>query len=97
MTPRGVASRIRGRGALLRSLRGLVIRAHRYGVYRAATADERGWAARLCDDLTGALQTAAATPPAQDSLAAADRHAARTRKGRRQPGGSDEQEMRPCA
>jgi hypothetical protein len=51
-------SRVAGRGALLRSLRGLVRRVERFGVHRARSVEERRWAARLADRLDDALQDA---------------------------------------
>jgi hypothetical protein len=51
-------TRVKGRPALLRSLRGLLVRAHRYASARATTDTDRLWSARLIDALTLAVQTA---------------------------------------
>ncbi len=53
-----VRSRVKGRGALIKRLGGLVIAVHRYGRRRAATADERAWTGRLIDRLQVALDEA---------------------------------------
>ncbi len=44
--------RVKGRPALLRRLRGLLVAAHRFGRHRATSPAERLWAARLVDGLT---------------------------------------------
>lgn len=62
------ASRIAGRGALLRSLRLLLRRLERYGEHRAATPDERRWAIRLLDCLNLGFTEAIAAPGARASL-----------------------------
>jgi hypothetical protein len=51
------ASRIRGRDSIVRSLRLLLIRVHRFGNRRARGAEDVAWAARMIDALTGALET----------------------------------------
>lgn len=51
-------SRVRGRPALVRRLRGLLLAVHRYGRHRATTPAECLWAARLIDSLTAALDVA---------------------------------------
>ena len=56
--PRGVASRIKGKPAIVRSLCGLVIRVHRFGQLRASTEDDRRWAVQLLDDLQAILERA---------------------------------------
>ena len=73
-------SRIHGRGALLRSLRGVLRRTERFGIHRASTADERRWAARLADSLESALRDALESPGARASLEAANRRADVSRK-----------------
>jgi hypothetical protein len=50
--------RVKGRPALVRSLRALLLRVHRYGRHRARTADERRWAAVVLDHLTTTVQVA---------------------------------------
>lgn len=47
--------RVKGRAALLRRLRGLLIAVHRYGRARATTLDDQRWCARMIDQLTAAL------------------------------------------
>lgn len=54
---RRLHSRVTGRAALVRSLRGLLIRGHRFGESRARTRDDLRWAARLVDGLTATLDT----------------------------------------
>ena len=76
------ASRITGRGAILRSLRGLVRRCERYGEHRAATPDERRWTAHLADALQAAFTAAGSAPDAHASLAAYDRRRQRSVKDR---------------
>jgi hypothetical protein len=56
--PRGVASRIKGKTAIIRSLALLLIRVHRFGSLRASTYEDRAWAGRLFDDLHAALHRA---------------------------------------
>jgi hypothetical protein len=74
------ASRIRGRGALLRSLRSLCRRVERFGVHRAAARDEQLWAVRLADRFEAAFTEALDSPGARVSLAAVDRRASLRRK-----------------
>lgn len=52
---RRLPSRIRGRQALERSLRLLLIRAHRYGEHRAGSAADRLWAGAVIDRLRALL------------------------------------------
>jgi hypothetical protein len=78
----GVASRIRGRGAIVRSLQGLLIRVHRFGRLRATADEERRWAGRLIDRLEVAVREAMETPEVRASLHAAERRAAVSRKCR---------------
>lgn len=52
---REMTTRVRGRAALERSLRLLLIRTHRYGRHRARTAADRQWCARAIDGLTALL------------------------------------------
>ncbi len=70
MTPG--ASRIAGRGGLLRSLRSLLGRVRRYGEHRASTADEQRWAALLFDGLTNTFGDAMTSDSARASLHAVD-------------------------
>ena len=56
--PRGVASRIKGRPALVRSLRGLLLRVHRFGRHRARSRQDMQWAAVRIDALDAALLSA---------------------------------------
>jgi hypothetical protein len=74
------ASRIAGRGALLRSLRGLIGRIRRYGEHRAATADEQRWTAKLYDELEAAYLAALSVPAARASLTAYDERRRRSCK-----------------
>ncbi len=67
---RGVSSRIAGRGALLRSVRGLLRRVGRSAVHRAATLEEQQWTARFYDDLEAALTAGLASDVARSSLVA---------------------------
>jgi hypothetical protein len=73
-------SRIAGRGAIARSLAGLILRVSRYARARAATSDERQWAAKLADRLDAAYREALDSPGAPGALAAADARAGRARK-----------------
>ena len=54
--------RVKGRPALVRRLRGLVVAVHRYGHCRATTDADRLWTARMLDQLLAALQTADPRP-----------------------------------
>ena len=56
--PARIASRIRGKAALLKSLRGLLVRAHRYANHRTRTRADIEWAAVLIDALGVALTLA---------------------------------------
>jgi len=78
-------SRLVGRGAILRALRGLLIRAQRYGVYRATTPDDQMWAARLADHLEAALRETLDAPGARASLNAAEARAQRSSKNVHRP------------
>jgi hypothetical protein len=80
---KGVASRIVGRGRLLRSLRALVRRVDRFGQHRVSTHEELRWANVLADHLDRAF-LAALTEEARVSLAHADRRAGVSQKS--QPG-----------
>jgi hypothetical protein len=66
---RAIVTRVKGRGALTRSLAGLLIRANRFATKRATTREDQVWAGRLIDALTVALRVARglnaspATPP----------------------------------
>lgn len=73
-------SRIAGRGALLRSLRGLLRRIERYAEHRATTSHEQRWAARLADALDAAYVTGLSASGAQSALDAVDQRRAVSRK-----------------
>lgn len=75
------ASRIKGRGALIRSLRGLVIRVGRYAQHRAQPGTEQQWAARLFDALRVTLHEAD-DPTVHADLARVERRARLSRKDR---------------
>lgn len=51
-----VRHRIKGKPALIRSARGLLLRVHRYGRGRAATSADLRWAARAIDALDVAVR-----------------------------------------
>jgi hypothetical protein len=53
-----VLSRCRGKAALTRRLRGLLLSVHRYQRARVATDADARWSARLADDLQVALSHA---------------------------------------
>jgi hypothetical protein len=78
------ASRIAGRGRLLRSLRTLLRRVEKYGVHRASTPEERRWSIRLADTLEAAWEEALKDLRAESSLAAADERARIGRKASRE-------------
>jgi hypothetical protein len=85
MTPG--ASRIAGRGSLIRSLRALLGRVRRYGEHRAATSEEQRWAAEFYDGVDAVFRRAL-TPAATASLEVVDERrrrccktAGRTREG----------------
>jgi hypothetical protein len=69
-----------GRGAILRSLRGLVRRVERFGERRARTPEDRAWSHRLADALDAAFREALAVPGGREALAAVDQRRARARK-----------------
>lgn len=77
---RGVASRIKGRGAILRSLRQLIVRVDRFGVLRARTDEERRWAITIGDHLQRAHTAGTACAAAARSLHAADARVNRSAK-----------------
>ncbi len=77
-----IASRIAGRGRLLRSLRSLLRRVERFAAHRARSADEQRWACRLADGLEDVYDVALDAPAARLSLDAADRRASISSKGR---------------
>jgi hypothetical protein len=58
-------TRVKGRPALTRRLRGLILAVHRYGRHRARTPGERIWTARLLDRLQAALGDADASDEVQ--------------------------------
>jgi hypothetical protein len=53
---RTLPSRVQGRAALVRRLRGLLVATHRYGRGRARTRADIVWAARMIDGLTVLLE-----------------------------------------
>ena len=53
--PRGVASRIKGRPALTKRLRLLLIAVHRFNTRRARSASDVMWSAQVMDLLTEAI------------------------------------------
>ena len=57
--------RVKGRAALTKRLRGLLLAVHRFGRARATSDDDRRWTARLLDTLTDALHDTVSkeTPP----------------------------------
>jgi len=77
---RYLPSRVAGRGAIARSLAGLIIRVSRFAVARAATADDQRWAAALADRLHAAYREAMAAPGVASALTAADARADCRRK-----------------
>lgn len=56
-------SRIKGRPALIRSIRSLLVRVARFGRGRAQTRADQLWAARVIDGLTALLQEGAGDGP----------------------------------
>lgn len=50
--------RVKGRPALTRRLRGLLLAVHRFARHRATAPADRAWAARLLDVLSHALDIA---------------------------------------
>lgn len=54
-------SRIKGRPALVRRLRGLLLAVHRYSRHRASSHGDQWWSARTIDALTVALSVATET------------------------------------
>jgi hypothetical protein len=62
----GVASRVKGRPAILKSLRLLLIRVHRFGTLRARSEQDKAWAARTLDALEGTLKVATTEREAVD-------------------------------
>jgi hypothetical protein len=64
--PRATASRIKGKPAIVRSLRGLLLRVHRYGRGRARTPQDVTWAAHTLDALGDALAVAEGASPHED-------------------------------
>lgn len=53
-----VVHRVKGRAALTRRLRALLVAVHRFGRARATTPDDLQWTAHLLDTLTAALDAA---------------------------------------
>jgi hypothetical protein len=62
------ARRVVGRPAIVRSLRGLLLRVHRFGRHRARSRADVMWSARLLDALTDAVATATADDTAGGEL-----------------------------
>ena len=69
--------RVKGRPALTRRLRGLLIAVHRFSRARATTDADRRWTARMLDALTAALAVADVTANHSE----AQRHAAAATTG----------------
>jgi len=65
-----IASRVAGRGRLLRQLAALSRRVDRFSAHRASSDAERRWAALLADQLDSAYAAAIAAPGAHAALAA---------------------------
>jgi hypothetical protein len=55
---RRIQTRVSGRAALDKRLRGLLVAVHRFGRARARTREELAWTARTLDALTAALDGA---------------------------------------
>ncbi len=51
-------TRVKGRPALVRRLRGLLLAVHRYARHRATAPADRDWCIALLDSLTHAVQVA---------------------------------------
>jgi hypothetical protein len=51
-------SRVKGRPALVRRLRGLLLAVHRYARHRATSAADRDWSIRVLDGLADVLRQA---------------------------------------
>jgi hypothetical protein len=60
--PKSSASRIAGKGAIVRSLRLLVVRVGRFAHGRATSPTDRWWACRTLDALAAALAVADQAP-----------------------------------
>jgi hypothetical protein len=86
--PRCSASRVHGRGALMRSLRALLRPVQRYGEHRATSPDELRWMAQLYDGLSAVFDEAMASDGARASLRAVDerRRISSKTAGRVEPG-----------
>jgi hypothetical protein len=69
---RSMSSRVKGRQAIERSMRALIIRVHRFGTRRTHSAADRLWSARAIDTLTDLLDTGRPTP-STDVPASSDR------------------------
>lgn len=75
--------RVKGRPALLRRLRGLLVAAHRFGRHRATSPAERLWAAHLVDCLTVTVATSdPGSMEVPEYPATGSGHADRTSDGR---------------
>jgi hypothetical protein len=72
-------------GAILRSLRALIVRTDKYARHRACTMDELRWSHCLADKLEDAYSIGLFNETARASLAAADRRAAISAKTRAEP------------
>jgi hypothetical protein len=53
-----IVHRVKGRPALLRSLRQLRLRVQRFALHRATSTDDRGWAVGVATSLDAALEHA---------------------------------------
>jgi hypothetical protein len=82
MRTAAVASRIKGRGAITRSLRLLLLRVGRYAQHRARTPQEQHWAGSLFHHLESALKEAIRDPLVRSDLARVETQARRSRKGK---------------
>ncbi len=76
------ASRIAGRGRLLRSVQALVRRIERFALHRAATDDEQQWARQIADALEQVLRLGSQSSSARHGLASVDARVAVRRKTR---------------
>lgn len=68
---RAIVTRVKGRGALTKSLVRLLLRANRFASQRARTRDDQVWAGRFIDSLTVALRVARETAPIESAAPAA--------------------------
>jgi hypothetical protein len=81
--PRATASRLRGRPAIVKSIRSLLIRVSRFGRGRAITPADVAWACRVADGLAGVLRAAGASSDGHpDPGTPVDRAGAHSHEGR---------------